>query len=481
VSGAHSVRMGSATVLRSVWPAAAVLALAVAMGQLVAGGASARLAIAVSFGALAFGVWSVRSESLLYGLVLWTAVLGLLRRLISYEILGEAQGNDPLLLVLPLMVLLLAAAALRRGAFEAPTALSRLVALFTGLVLLGALNPLQVSLTAGMAALVFFVPVAAFWAGRALADDATLHRALQVVAVLAVPVALYGFVQLFAGFPAWDASWVETQGYNALNVGDVTRQFSTFSSAAEYAMFLVLGSILWLCLGWRGAGRPATLPVVALLVTASVYASSRGVIFTLVGTIGLLVAARRRLPFAAAVGVAAIALVALPLVVSRAVPDTDTPVSGRGALVSHQVSGLADPTGAGSTLSGHLDLVVDGVKSAFTEPLGHGISTVTIAGSKFGGFTRGTEADVSNAGVALGLPGLVLILLIMWQAFRRGYRLAVERGDALAFAALGVLGVTVLQWLNGGQYAVAYLVWFVMGWIDRNAAAIGDSPREATP
>jgi hypothetical protein len=30
-----------------------------------------------------------------------------------------------------------------------------------------------------------------------------------------------------------------------------------------------------------------------------------------------------------------------------------------------------------------------------------------------------------------------------------------------------VLVITLLQWLNGGQYAVAFLVWLVLGWVDR--------------
>jgi hypothetical protein len=33
--------------------------------------------------------------------------------------------------------------------------------------------------------------------------------------------------------------------------------------------------------------------------------------------------------------------------------------------------------------------------------------------------------------------------------------------------ALGLLVVMVLQWLNGGQYAVALLVWLTLGWLDR--------------
>jgi hypothetical protein len=112
---------------------------------------------------------------------------------------------------------------------------------------------------------------------------------------------------------------------------------------------------------------------------------------------------------------------------------------------------------------------VSGIWSGFTNPLGRGISTVTIAGEKFGSQGGSTETDPSNVAIALGLPGLCLYLLIVWQGFAGAYRLAVTQRSTLAFAALGLLSVTFLQWLNGGQYAVAYLPWLVLGWVDRRS------------
>jgi hypothetical protein len=92
---------------------------------------------------------------------------------------------------------------------------------------------------------------------------------------------------------------------------------------------------------------------------------------------------------------------------------------------------------------------------------------VTIAGTKFGGESLGTEADPSNAAVAVGLPGLIAYVFVLVAAFRKAYALARERGDATSLVALGLLVVMVLQWLNGGQYAVALLVWLTLGWLDR--------------
>lgn len=49
------------------------------------------------------------------------------------------------------------------------------------------------------------------------------------------------------------------------------------------------------------------------------------------------------------------------------------------------------------------------------------------------------------------------------------------------FMQAPVVVVTAFQWINGGQYAVAALVWFVLGWIDvadRQGGAAGKEVAE---
>ena len=66
----------------------------------------------------------------------------------------------------------------------------------------------------------------------------------------------------------------------------------------------------------------------------------------------------------------------------------------------------------------------------------------------------------------MGLPGLLAYTVVFVVGFRRAYRRA-RSSEPLAAAALGVLVVTLFQWLNGGQYAVALLPWLILGWLDR--------------
>ena len=150
-----------------------------------------------------------------------------------------------------------------------------------------------------------------------------------------------------------------------------------------------------------------------------------------------------------------------------------------GQLISHDVAGLSDPLNPQtSTVGVHLSLVVNGVKSAFSDPVGRGIGAVTIAGRTFGGVTAGTEADPSNMAVGLGLPGLIAYLFVLVLGVRVVYRVACARRDPVALIALGIVAVTTLQWFNGGLYAIAFLPWLAMGWADRvNAGAVSRAGR----
>ena len=450
-----------------------MLILAMSLGLLYVGRAlvdptRARLVIAGAVIAVLAGIGVRSPRALLYALVVWLAILGFVRRIASE--LGPAPQSDPVLLVEGAAVGILLIVATARGAFAKLTALAKAVLALSLLVVLGAVNPLGGSVFAGFASLyLILIPMLAFWVGRSICDDRTLTTTLGLVAFLAVAAGTYGLVQTFRGFPAWDAAWIGSGGYEALDVGGATRAFGPFSSASEYATFLGIGLIAWLAFGLRLVRLPVAVGALGLLATAIFFESSRGIIFTLVFAFALMLAARRRLPIAVSTALAVGALFAVPFVTrSVASSPSVTAADPASALAAHQIQGLSSPfSSQSSTLGGHFSLFADGLRSAIKNPVGLGIGTVTIAGSKYGAQTAGTEVDPSNAAVALGIPGLVAYLAVVGIAFFNAYSLASRRRDALAIAALGVLVITLLQWLNGGQYAVAFLVWLVLGWVDR--------------
>ena len=455
--------------------ASVALSFSVAASLLHPGGFRVALAATLSILVLAVGTWAPRH--LLYALVVWLASLGFVRRLVSE--VSPPGDADALLLVGPVAIAVLLLVTAQEREARPRTGLANAVLALTVLVILGALNPLQGGLITGVAGLLFvLVPILAFWVGRKLCDDATLTSVMKLTGVLAIPAALYGLGQVFLGFPPWDETWIRERGYESLSVfaadveGQAYRPFASFSAASEYAAFLGVATVIWL--GYRLMTRRVALAigVVGLIAAAIVYASSRGVVVGIAAALGLMFAARRRLPLGAAFLVV-IAFLVVPFAVSRVVAGAVDGSSG-GVLVAHQLEGLSDPLDPEtSTLPLHLSIVGEGVRSITAEPLGLGVGAVTLAGTKFGGYTRGTEADISNIAVALGIPGLAAYLVFVGLAFTRTYRLAAARQEPLALVALGILTVTLLQWLNGGHYGVAFLPWLVLGWVERSSATSG--------
>jgi hypothetical protein len=446
---------------------------AISLGLVYAGRAlvdptRAHLVMAGAIIAVLVGIGLRSPRLLLYGLVVWLAALGLVRRLAAE--FSPAPQSDPLLLVEAAAVGVLLIVAAARGAFSNLTGLAKAVLALSLLVVLGAVNPLGGSLSAGFGSLyLILIPMLVFWVGRSICDDRTLATTLGLVAVLAVAAGVYGLAQTFNGFPSWDAAWIDSGGYGALSVGGVSRAFGPFSSASEYAIFLGIGFVAWIAFGFRLVRLPLAVGALALLATAIFFESSRGIVFTLVFAVALMVAARRRLPIAASTALAVAALFAVPLVTRSVASSPTVSASDSGsALSAHQIQGLSSPLNSeNSTLGAHFSLFTNGLRSAFDNPVGLGIGSVTIAGSKYGAETVSTEVDPSNAAVALGIPGLIAYLAVVGIGFFNAYSVASRRRDALAIAALGVLVITLLQWLNGGQYAVAFLVWLVLGWVDR--------------
>lgn len=450
--------------------AGVIVVLLVAIGVAVVDVRTLRLAVAGSIVLLVLATGLRSPLRLLLLLVPWLTALGLVRRLTSSVSPAGAWG-DPLLIVGSVAWMVLGAIAVRRGGFAGRTRLTNAVLLLGGVLAVSALNPAQGGLAVGLGgALVVVLPMAAFLVGRTFVDDRNLWRLVRLVGVLSIAAAVYGLLQTFRGFPSWDRTWIEQNGYAALNVGGTIRPFSSFSAASEYASFLGLGIVAWVA--WaRGAKRlPVAAWVLVLLATALWLESARGAVVLVVVALAAMAGVRAGIGMGRCLVVGTLAVGALPTAVGWVAPaSSDSTSSGR--LAQHQIAGLANPLGEDSTAIAHWGLVMKGVGDAFRQPLGVGVGATTIAGGKYGGLESSTEADVSNASVAVGVVGLGAYLAVGFLAFPLVFKVASRRRDPLALAALGVVCVTLFQWLNGGHYGVSYLAWLVLGWVDANAAA----------
>jgi len=474
------LRSLSPRALRRMAPAETIvlfgLLVAALFGALLAASVSLHVLLALAVCPLVFAVVWMSPRSTILGLAFWLVALGMVRRLIGS---GNSGGlGDPFLLVGPAVLTLLLVVACGRGALRKRSPLANAIGLLSLLVLVEAVNPLQGGLLVGLGGLLFIlVPMLAFWVGRSLLDDVTLRRLFRLVAALSVLSATYGLVQQFVGFPSWDERWITSSGYIALNVGNgVTRAFGNFSSAQEYAAFLSVG-LVFLVSSLRNVRRvllPLPLAAIGIVGYALVLSSVRTSIVLAAAALGSMAAARMRLRPGTALLAGALAVVALGIGFSHVSLSAQTTTSAAanptGTLLQHDISGITNPTGSGSTLPGHLSEDFNGIKSAFSQPVGYGTGSVTLASGHLGGSANaGTESDLGNAGTALGLLGLLLYVVVVVQGLLCTYRLAARRRDTLALAALGLLVVMLFQWLNGDLYSVAWLVWLSLGWVDRNA------------
>jgi hypothetical protein len=427
----------------------------------------------------------IRSPSgLITGLVVWLAALGLVRRLFDTTAPQTHGGlGDPLLLVEPVIMLILAVIAFQRGAARNRSLLANAVLLLTVLTVLEAVNPLQGSPLVGIGGWLFLlVPILAFWVGRVLVDDALLRRLFVLIAVLSVGSVIYGLFQQYRGFPSWDQAWVNSFGYGALHVGNAIRAFGTFSAASEYASFLGIGLVICVA-AWRGlVSGPVLIGVAALLGYGVFYDSTRGILLLIVAALGVMWAARRGFRPVPALCTGILGVLVLLSVVGHYSHGSSAVVqTPQAALAQHQLQGLANPLSSkDSTLGIHFSEMVKGFKSSITNPLGHGTGAVTIAASRYGASAQGTEVDPSNMGVALGLLGLLAYTVTAAVGLWTAYRVAAWSRSWWAVASLGLLVVTLLQWTNGGQYAVAWLPWLVLGRADRLAVTKGLLKNAAT-
>lgn len=460
----------------------------------VAGGAWIRLVIALGFAMLLITLTLIRPSLGVLATFTYLVFMAMLRRMLLP--VAPWVSADPMLLVPPLVavVLIIKAFVLDKRPW-APNAISKLVLVVLAMTLVEVVNPAGGGISAGIAGLMFMaVPLLWFFVGREYLKPADIDRLMALIIVLGTIVAFYGLWQIEISDPPWDALWVKTpgaSGYSSLFLGGSARAFGSFSSFGEYALFLAgaLAAAVSFCLRGR---MIAALPI-PLLAVALFLSSGRSALITSCLAIVVMIGIRTGRPRTALLVTVSAVVLAL-----GALHFGASAISGSSsnALVSHQLSGIANPLDPNSsTLLTHLALVVAGVKSSLAHPLGLGtavtngaagvIANNPTASSGFQGIpavgpgSSATEVDISNAFVAFGVAGviyLVLVLLILFQAFR-GY----FHGRHELLPIIGLLIVGAGQWAIGGDYALAALMWMLIGVVAAPRSVPRPEPAQPRP
>lgn len=373
--------------------------------------------------------------------------------------------NDPLLLVVPLLVICFFIASINKRGLPLDTRLAKMILALLCLMLLQMFNPAQGGLTVGIAGALFYViPLLWYYVGRAKGTPSTIQNILFAVVGIAIVSSLWGLYQLYFGFTASESAWIQITNYNQ-QVGSTQRPFSIFPSPAEYGQFLGMGIVILWAACLRGK-LLAFLPI-PLLGIALFLLGIRGFLATTLVTCAVLWAVQgKSSKMWIFRGVFAIIIGVIGMRWSLSEVKPSNMASGVQQLAQHQVNGLLDPA-SDSSSGAHSNLLTTYIVSGFTRPLGLGLGSTTLAASKYGGIGASSEVDLSNLFVSLGcVGGLLYTALICWVLFTLFQHWRYTRH----FFALSLLGISLLalgQWLNGGHYAASMLSMFCIGALDR--------------
>jgi len=409
-------------------------------------------------------------------LLVYLALLGGVRRWLI-PLFGTAE-SDPLLLVGPAVALFFLINQIVSRRFPCDTRLSRLLPWLLGLMFLQVFNPFQGGLMIGFAGILFYVvPVCWYYIGRYAGPPLLVRRLTSVVVIVALTSATYGMYQHFFGFLPSEQEWLRAnaQRLAALNVRGVIRAFSFFTSPSEYAQFLGLGALM-LWAAWLRGYRLALLPLPVLLVGLLLIGSRGPIVSLLAAGTALWAVQGRTLVSWLPRGALAVALAVVGLVWSLNQVQPGQFDQRTEAMLEHQVTGLLNPLDEKhSTASLHTNMFLGGIRDGFRSPLGRGLGATTVAAAKYSQGKQptdgSTEVDLSNVFVSLGFAGGLLygFVIVVILATALGHWRRTRSFEALAI--LGILLLTTGQWLNGGHYASALLVWFCLGALDRAVRA----------
>jgi hypothetical protein len=331
-------------------------------------------------------------------------------------------------------------------------------------------NPNSPSILVGLTGLktyFLYVPIAFILPYAFESREHLLHK-IRLYLVMAIPVALLGFIQVAAGPDSFLNTYVShTEDSPTLtHFGremNIVRTAGTFSYISGYTAFLTFVAFLAigynLANGWRVRNNIAPILALALVVGAMFTTGSRAPVYTLVATgpvILWLAASGRVLPIRTAVRlclvIPIVAFVALHVsprafeaFAERATESSDSTVYRLLSPVNQTIEALSGAPALGMGIGA-------------THP-----SAFTIMGTKEPWWLGDllTEEEMARVTVELGLIGLVLVFGLRFLIAAFALRCALSFKDPAyralgivltVYLALGIIGSIVLNGTAGLYY-----------------------------
>lgn len=307
---------------------------------------------------------------------------------------------------------------------------------------------------AGFALLAYLAGVLTFAIGynEPVGGELSLAR---ILAVAAVPVALYGIVQVAAPLPAWDREWLEAAEFvSAGNEADNTlRAFGTLNGPGTLAAVLGLAVLFLMTVRRFGPLQAGALVVLLVGLGATLVRSVWvAVVFALLvlvivspGRLG------RRVLIVAAVGV-----LAFPLALGGS--SVGTKVEQRAGTLT----AVGEDSSARARIATPGYLVPIAIQLPFGVGLGQAGEASRLADTSV---LRATDNAWLSMLLQLGPAGLLILVAGVAAGIASAVRTALRTRTPNALAVLGALAMIVVLSLTGDVfYGIAGVVlWYLIG------------------
>jgi hypothetical protein len=431
------------------------------------------LLLALVISAILFGVYSANKNAAVYLCIAYVLFLGDIRRIWSW--IYGFPDNDPMILVGSVFVFFLTVPLFFR--LRVSDTVSKLCLGLLLVMTLQIFNPAQGGLLVGFSGTIYVMtPVLWFWVGRTYGSEAMLRVVLQKILMPAALIAsAYGYYQTNVGLPPWQEAWLHHvgAGYAALHLGHSIRAIGFSPSSSEYVNMLGMATLV--ALTGLIAGRRVMILPLAILLPSLFLGGSRGtfvrVLFS--GAMAFSFTGSKKGPSTArfvtaiAFGVCGMALI-LSGYGNAEGAGAPKPKTAAEAAIAHQVAGLSDPLH--STAVGHSTEIFRGALLAFRRPAGYGLGSTSIA-TKFSSGQdsdlTGSEFDLTDTFISLGLPGGLLYLSFIVYMYRASIRY-INIGPAdLSLPVFGILAAFLGDWLFPGEYGNGPILWLAAGCVVR--------------
>lgn len=405
-------------------------------------------------------------------ILIYLIFMGIIRRYLN--VFAGHTPQDPLVLIVPIYAIAVGGGLLLKRHAKMDTRLVRFICALLGLMVAEMFNPLQGSILVGLAGAIFYiVPLLWYVIGKVYGSPDMMKSIVRLIMFISLFVAAYGLKQVYLGFSDVENRWLETTSFH-LGVlgekGEKQRPFSFLSSPAEYTQFIASGMILFFAVFLRGK-RFAIIPVIYLGSALLLSAQRSIVVWTFIACMVLWgvqgITLRSWVPRLVAAMVFGILGFYWSLNQLRAVQFSEE----SSGYIEHQISGLTNPLGEKSSGRFHAQLFLQGIYQGFSNPLGYGLGITNQSSSLRGKDVElevgGTEIDISNMFVSLGVIGGLIYLIILYLIIRKTLMCWHKTRSILPLSLAGILIVGGGQLLNGNHYSTSMFAWLLVGILDR--------------